>query len=816
MSSDGGKTAGLSDLEEGALFFHRYPVPGKLEIQATKPLGNQRDLALAYSPGVAAPCLAIRDDPARASDYTARANLVAVVSNGSAVLGLGDIGPLAAKPVMEGKAVLFKKFAGIDVFDIEIDAPSVERMVETVSALEPTFGGINLEDIKSPECFEVEEQLKGRMAIPVFHDDQHGTAIIVAAAILNGLELAGKKIEDVKIVTSGAGAAALACLNLLVSLGAKREQIWITDRHGVAYKGRVEDMDRWKDAYVKDTNARTLADVIGGADIFLGLSAAGVLKPELLADMAERPLILALANPVPEIMPDVARKARPDAMICTGRSDFPNQVNNVLCFPYIFRGALDVGATAINEEMKLAAVRAIAGLAREEPSDVAARAYADETQVFGPDFLIPSPFDPRLILRIAPAVAKAAMESGVAARPIEDMNAYLDRLNRFVFRSGLVMKPVFSAARNAARDRVIYADGEDERVMRAAQVVLEEGLARPILVGRPSVVETRLKRYGLKIRPGVDFELINPEDDPRYRAYVDLLIELAGRRGVTQEAARTMVRTDTTVIAAIALKRGDADAMICGLEGRFERHIRNVRVILGARPDLGECDLSALSMLITQRGVVFFSDPYVSLDPSADEIVEMTLLAAEAIRRFGMEPRAALLSHSNFGSRDSASSLKMRRAAEMLREIAPDLVCDGEMHADSALVEAYRQRVFPHSRLTGDANLLVFPNLDAANITLNAVKAMTDGLHVGPILLGTAQPAHILTPSVTSRGVVNMTALAVVEASQNARAAGATRQPAIIVKQRLTSAAVGVRLRGGVILPFANPAQSPGRGQNLE
>jgi malate dehydrogenase (oxaloacetate-decarboxylating)(NADP+) len=753
-----------SEFDEAALFYHRYPQPGKLEIQASKPLGNQRDLALAYSPGVAVPCLAIHDDPALAADYTGRANLVGVVSNGSAVLGLGNIGPLASKPVMEGKAVLFKKFAGIDVFDIEIDAPGIERMVETVAALEPTFGGINLEDIKAPECFEVEEQLKARMKIPVFHDDQHGTAIIVAAAVLNGLELAGKVIGDVKIVTSGAGAAALACLNLLVSLGASRDNIWVTDRFGVAFKGRVEEMDRWKDPYVKDTEARTLADVIGGADVFLGLSAAGVLKPELLAGMAEKPLILALANPVPEIMPEVARQARPDAMICTGRSDFPNQVNNVLCFPYIFRGALDVGATAINEEMKRATVRAIAALAREEPSDVAARAYSGETPTFGPDFLIPSPFDPRLILRIAPAVAKAACESGVATRPIADMDAYVDRLNRFVFRSGLVMKPVFSAARKATARRVIYADGEDERVLRAAQIVLEEGIAQPILIGRPNVIDVRLRRYGLRIRSGVDFEIVNPEDDPRYRDYVDHLIRLGGRRGVTQEAARTLVRTNTTVIAALALVRGEADAMICGLEGRFERHLRNVDLIVGHRE--GVRDLSALSMLIMQRGVTFFTDTYVTVDPTPEEIAEMTILAAEEIRRFGIEPKAALLSLSNFGSRDVESARKMRAAAVLIAQRQPELEADGEMHGDSALSEVLRNRVYPHSRLKGEANLLVFPDLDAANIALTTVKAMTDALHVGPILLGTARPAHILTPSVTSRGVVNMTALAVVEASQ--------------------------------------------------
>jgi malate dehydrogenase (oxaloacetate-decarboxylating)(NADP+) len=761
------KPARLSDLEDAALFFHRHPVPGKLEIQATKPLGNQRDLALAYSPGVAAPCLAIRDDPATAADYTGRANLVAVISNGTAVLGLGNIGPLASKPVMEGKAVLFKKFAGINVFDIEIDAPAIDSMVETIAALEPTFGGINLEDIKAPECFEVEERLKTRMGIPVFHDDQHGTAIIVGAAVLNGLELAGKQLADVKIVSSGAGAAALACLNLLVSLGAKPENIWLTDRHGVAFRGRVEEMDRWKEPYLKDTDARRLADVIGGADIFLGLSAAGVLKPELLSEMADRPLILALANPTPEIMPEEARAARPDAMICTGRSDFPNQVNNVICFPYIFRGALDVGASAINEEMKMAAVRAIAALAREEPSDVAARAYSGETPIFGPDYLIPSPFDPRLILRIAPAVAKAAMESGVATRPIADMDAYVDQLNRFVFRSGLLMKPVFSMAKAAKVKRVIYADGEDERVLRAAQVVLEEGIAQPIIVGRPHVVETRLKRYGLKIRPGKDFEIVNPEDDPRYRGYVEHLIELGGRRGVNQEAARTMVRTNTTVIGALAVVRGEADAVICGLEGRFERNLRNVDLIIGRRE--GVRDFSALSLLIMQRGITFLTDTYVTLDPTADEVVEMTMLAAEEIRRFGIEPKAALLSHSDFGSRDTPSALKMRAAAARLKEIAPDLESDGEMHGDAALSEQLRRRVFPHSTLTGEANLLVFPGLDAANIALNTIKAMTDALHVGPILLGAARPAHILTPSVTSRGVVNMTALAVVEADHRAQ-----------------------------------------------
>ncbi|WP_025661672.1 NADP-dependent malic enzyme [Rhizobium sp. IBUN] len=753
-------------LDEQALYFHRYPRPGKLEIQAIKPLGNQRDLALAYSPGVAAPCLAIRDNPETAADYTSRANLVAVISNGTAVLGLGNIGPLASKPVMEGKAVLFKKFANIDVFDIEVDATSVDQMVSTVASLEPTFGGINLEDIKAPECFEIERRLRETMKIPVFHDDQHGTAIIVAAAILNGLELANKKIDEVKIVASGAGAAALACLNLLVTLGAKRENIWVHDIEGLVYEGRTELMDEWKSVYSQKSDTRTLAENIGGADVFLGLSAAGVLKPELLAQMAENPLIMALANPTPEIMPDLARAARPDAMICTGRSDFPNQVNNVLCFPYIFRGALDCGAVTINEEMKMAAVRAIAALAREEPSDVAARAYSGETPVFGPNYLIPSPFDPRLILRIAPAVAKAAAESGVALRPITDFDAYLDQLNRFVFRSGFIMKPIFAAAKNAERKRVIFSEGEDERVLRAAQVLLEEGIAEPILIGRPQVIETRLQRYGLRIRPLSDFDVINPEDDPRFREYVDLYFSLVGRRGVIPEAARTIVRTNTTVIGALALKRGEADALICGLEGRYEKHLRDVRQIIGKRHDV--CDFSALSLLISQRGATFFTDTYVTFNPTAEEIAESAVLAAEEIKRFGITPRVALVSHSNFGSRESESATKMRAALKLVREAAPELEVDGEMHGESAISDALRKRVMPDTTLHDEANLLVFPNLDSANITLGVVKSMIDGLHVGPILLGAALPAHILAPSVTSRGVVNMAALAVVEASQPA------------------------------------------------
>ena len=752
-----------SDLNRSALFYHRYPRPGKLEIQATKPLGNQRDLALAYSPGVAGPCLAIKDKPESVADYTARANLVAVVSNGTAVLGLGAIGPLASKPVMEGKAVLFKKFAGIDVFDIEVDAGTVDAMVPVVQALEPTFGGINLEDIKAPECFEIEAQLRERMNIPVFHDDQHGTAIIVAAAVLNGLELAGKTLSKAKIVASGAGAAALACLNLLVSLGADRSNIWVHDIEGMVYQGRPKLMDRWKAVYAQPEHTGELGDNIAGADVFIGLSAANVMKPEMLKKMAKKPLIMALANPVPEIMPDVAREARADAMICTGRSDFPNQVNNVLCFPYIFRGALDCGASTINEEMKMAAVRAIAELAREETSDVVAKAYSGETPTFGPDYLIPSPFDLRLILRIAPAVAKAAGDSGVAQRPIADNDAYLDQLNRFVFRSGLIMKPLFSAAKAADKKKVIYAEGEDERVLRAAQVLIEEDLAEPILIGRPRILETRIKRFGLKIRPEKDFAVINPLDDPRYRDYVDLYFSLVGRKGINPEAARTIVRTDSTVIAALALYRGDADALICGIEGGYGKHLTVVDQIIGKRP--GVQAFSALSLLIAQRGATFLTDTYVSYDPSAEEIAETTVMAAREIRRFGITPRAALVSHSNFGTRDSASATKMREAIEIINEREPDLEADGEMQGDSAISEILRQRSMPDSGLSGEANLLVFPNLDAANITLGVVKEMTEALHVGPILLGSAKPAHILSPSVTSRGVVNMSTLAVVEAS---------------------------------------------------
>ena len=749
------------DLREAALRFHREPKPGKLEITATKPLGTQRDLALAYSPGVAAACEAIADDPAEARNLTARGNLVGVISNGTAVLGLGAIGPLASKPVMEGKAVLFKKFAGIDVFDIEIDEGDPDKMIEVIAALEPTFGGINLEDIKAPECFEVEQTLRERMNIPVFHDDQHGTAIIVAAAVYNGLRLVGKEIGEVKLVASGAGAAALACLNQLVSLGLKRENIWVTDILGVVYEGRTEQMDRWKSAFAQKTEARTLADVIDGADIFLGLSAPGVLKPELLTRMAQGPLIMALANPTPEIMPEEARAAREDAIIATGRSDFPNQVNNVLCFPYIFRGALDVGATTINEEMKLACVRAIADLAMAEPSEVVAKAYGGKVSRFGPDYLIPSPFDPRLILEIAPAVAKAAMDSGVATRAIDDLEAYRDELERFVFRSGFLMKPVFERARQDPR-RLIYAEGEDERVLRAIQVVIDEGLAKPIVVGRPRVVKTRAERLGLRIRPGVDFEVINPESDRRYKTYWQAYHGLMERKGVSPEKARTLVRTSATAIAALAVKLGDADAMICGVEGGYRSHLGPVGDIIGKGE--GVRDFSALGLIILPKGTYFIADTYVTSDPDAEEIVEMTRLAAEHMRRFGITPKVALLSHSNFGTIDCASAEKMHRAVELLHKRCPDLEVEGEMHADAALDEQLRLRLFPNSSLSGSANLLIMPNIEAAHISINLVKALGDGLLVGPILVGAAAPVHILTSSVTARGVVNMSAVAVADA----------------------------------------------------
>jgi malate dehydrogenase (oxaloacetate-decarboxylating)(NADP+) len=754
------------DLREAALAYHRLPKPGKLEISATKPLANQRDLALAYSPGVAAACDAIAADPAEAHNLTARGNLVAVVTNGTAVLGLGSIGPLAAKPVMEGKAVLFKKFAGVDVFDIELQCRDSEHLIETVAALEPTFGGINLEDIKAPECFEIEAALRERMNIPVFHDDQHGTAIIVGAAIYNGLRLVGKEIGEVKLVTSGAGAAALACLDLLVSLGVKPENIWVTDIAGLVYQGREELMDRWKARYAQPTDKRKLAEVIEGADVFLGLSAPGVLKPEMVKAMAPNPIIMALANPVPEIMPEDAMEARDDVIMATGRSDYPNQVNNVLCFPYIFRGALDCGATAINEDMKLACLKAIADLAMKEQSDVVAKAMG-EARSFGPDYLIPSPFDPRLVLEIAPAVARAAMDSGVAARPIEDFDAYRQNLQRFVFRSGLIMKPVFQRAKEEPK-RVIYAEGEDERVLRAVQVVVDEGLARPILVGRPDVVATRVQRLGLRIRPGEDdqVELVNPQDDPRFRTYWQTYHELMQRKGISPEAAREIVRTRNTVIGALAVRLGDADAMICGTTGRYKRQLDHVTDVIGKAENVHDC--SAISLVILPSGSFFIVDTYVTPDPTAEEVAEMTLLAARHVRRFGLTPKVALLSHSSFGSAVTPSARKMREALALLHKRCPELEVEGEMHADAALNESIRENIFPNSKLKGTANLLVMPTLDAANIAFNLVKALGEGLSVGPILLGTAAPAHILTPSVTARGIVNMSAVAVVDAQDRA------------------------------------------------
>jgi malate dehydrogenase (oxaloacetate-decarboxylating)(NADP+) len=745
-------------LREAALHFHEYPRPGKLEIQPTKALGNQRDLALAYSPGVAAPCEEIAADPDAVTRYTSRGNLVAVISNGTAVLGLGNIGALASKPVMEGKAVLFKKFAGIDVFDIEIDEVDPQKLIEVIAPLEPTFGGINLEDIRAPDCFEIEEALRARMNIPVFHDDQHGTAIIVGAAVLNGLELAGKDIADVKICTSGAGAAAIACLNLLVSLGAKPENIWVADKDGLVTHKRNDVNDKWRDRFRRESDATTLAEVFDGADIFLGLSAAGALKPEMLAKMAPNPLILALANPVPEIMPEVAKHLRPDAMVCTGRSDYPNQVNNVLCFPFIFRGALDVGATAINEEMKLAAVRAIAALAHVPGLEVSP---SGQPAVFGADHIIPNPFDQRLILKIAPAVARAAIDTGIAKRPIADFDAYLDNLNRFVFRSGLVMKPIIDRAQGQGK-RIAFADGEDERVLRATQVLLEDRIARPILIGRPSVIEARLERFGLDLRPGRDFEVVNPEDDPRYRDYVALFHSLVGRSGVTPDTARTIVRTNTTVIAALAVKRGEADAMLCGLEGRYIKHVRDIRSIIGLQE--GVHDASALSMLIMPRGAFFLADTYVNLDPTPDEIVGIALQARDHLKRFNIEAKAALLSYSNFGSRDGDSAYKMREAYRLLKAAAPGMIVEGEMQGDLALSQDLRERYIPDSVLTGEANLLLFPNLDSANLSMTLLKEMNNALAVGPILMGPGAPAHILAPSTTSRGIVNMAAIAASEA----------------------------------------------------
>ncbi|GBD43679.1 NADP-dependent malic enzyme [bacterium HR40] len=748
-------------LREAALEFHRRPHPGKLAVVATKPLANPRDLSLAYSPGVAAACEEIARDPKAAAELTIRSNLVAVVTNGTAVLGLGNIGPLAAKPVMEGKAVLFRKFADIDAFDLEIDAPDPDRFVEIVCALEPTFGAINLEDIRAPECFEIERRLRERMRIPVFHDDQHGTAIIVAAAIRNGLELVGKKLSQIRLTTSGAGAAALACLDLLVTMGLPRENIIATDIAGVVYEGRRELMDPFKARYAQRTHLRTLEEALEGADVFLGLSAPRVVKPEWLRRMAERPLVLALANPVPEVMPEEVKEVRPDAIVATGRSDYPNQVNNVLCFPFIFRGALDVGATTINEAMKIACVEALAGLARRTTPDTVAAVYGLESLSFGPDYIIPKPFDPRLITELPPAVAKAAMETGVATRPIADLEAYRASLAERVFKSGFLMKPLFERARRDPQ-RVVFADGEEERVLRAVQVIVEEGLARPILIGRPEVVRMRIERYGLAIAPGIDLELVNPDSDPRYHDYVAFYFARMGRRGVTPSMAREIVRTRRTVIGAIMVGKGEADALVAGPVGVFESHLKHIAGVLGLDPLLPEP--ATLHALVLDRGPLFLADTYVCYEPSPEQIARVTLAAAEMVRRFGIEPRAALLSHSNFGSRDSPSALRMREALARVRELAPGLEIDGEMHADAALSEEIRARILPTSTLRGAANLLICPGLDAANIAFNLVKAVTGVVAVGPILLGIGAPAHIVTASVTTRGLVNMATLACVDA----------------------------------------------------
>ena len=749
-------------LRKAALEYHRYPVPGKIAVSATKGLTQQRDLSLAYTPGVAAVCEAIAADPAEARNLTARGNLVAVITNGTAVLGLGAIGPLAAKPVMEGKAVLFKKFAGIDVFDIEVNERDPDKLVDIIASLEPTFGGINLEDIKAPECFIVERKLRARCNIPVFHDDQHGTAIIVGAAVLNGLKVVGKDLREVKLVVSGAGAAALACIGLLAKMGLRRENITVTDIKGVVYKGRKEEMDPDKERYAVETKARTLAEVIGGADVFLGLSAGGVLTPEMVKKMAQRPLILALANPEPEIRPDVAQAARPDAIIATGRSDYPNQVNNVLCFPFIFRGALDVGATTITDEMELATVNAIAELAQAEQSDIVAMAYGEQNISFGPEYLIPKPFDPRLIGKIAPAVAQAAMASGVATRPIADLDAYRERLNQFVYHSGLIMKPVFDAAKQAPK-RVVYADGEEERILRAAQVAVDEGIARPILIGRPEVVEMRVKRLGLRIKKDRDYELVDPGDDPRYREYWTEYLRLTERKGVTPEIAKLDMRRLPTLIGAMLMHMGAADAMLTGVLGRYLGHLRFIDQVIGKRPGVNH--FAAMNLLLLPRRTVFICDTYVNFDPTAEQLAETTLLAAEEIRRFGIIPKVALLSHSSFGAADTTSASKMRAALAMIEERAPGLEIEGEMQGDAALSEEIRMRVFPSSRLKGEANLLVMPTLDAANIAFNLLKtAAGDGLTVGPILLGAAKPVHIMTPSATVRRIVNMTALTVVDA----------------------------------------------------
>ena len=766
MESDNDKVAQTKQqLRVAALEYHEHPTPGKISVTATKQLTNQRDLALAYSPGVAAPCEEIVKDPANAFKYTARGNLVGVITNGTAVLGLGNIGPLASKPVMEGKGVLFKKFAGIDVFDIEINELDPDKLCDIIASLEPTFGGINLEDIKAPECFYIERKLRDRMKIPVFHDDQHGTAIIVGAAILNGLKVVNKDIKKCKLVVSGAGAAALACLDLIVDLGFPIENIFVTDLAGVVYKGRTELMDPDKERFAQETAARTLAEVIPDADVFLGLSAAGVLKQDMVKQMAARPLIMALANPTPEILPEEVREVRDDAVIATGRSDYPNQVNNVLCFPYIFRGALDCGATTITREMEIAVVHAIAELAQAEQSDVVATVYGFANLSFGPEYLIPKPFDPRLMMKIAPAVAKAAFDSGVALRPIADLEAYAEKLQQFVYHSSTFMKPAFQIAKNApdAKKRIVYAEGEEERVLRAVQIVVDEHLARPILIGRPTVLNQRIEKFGLRLREGVDFDVINPDFDPRYRDYWETYYNLTSRQGNTQQYAKLEMRRRHTLIGSMAIKKGHADGMICGTYGTTDIHLKYINQVLGKREGVNV--YAAMNALVLPDRQIVLVDTHVNENPSAEQIAEITIMAADEMRRFGITPHVALLSHSNFGSNNSASAQKMREALAIIQRDAPELEVDGEMHGDTALDSAYRLKSMPNSTLKNNANLLVMPNIEAANISYNLIKvAAGNGIAIGPILLGCAKPVHILTPSATVRRIVNMTALCVVDA----------------------------------------------------
>ncbi|WGS49391.1 NADP-dependent malic enzyme [Paraburkholderia sp. D15] len=753
-----------SKLREAALDYHEFPTPGKIAIAPTKQMINQRDLALAYSPGVAFACEEIVENPLNAARFTARSNLVGVVTNGTAVLGLGNIGPLASKPVMEGKAVLFKKFAGIDVFDIELNESDPHKLVDVIAALEPTFGGINLEDIKAPDCFIVERECRKRMKIPVFHDDQHGTAIVVAAAITNGLKVVGKDIKDVKLVSSGAGAAALACLDLLVDIGLPLENITVTDLAGVVYKGRVELMDPDKERFARETDARTLAEAIPGADVFLGLSAGGVLKQDMVKQMADKPLILALANPTPEILPELALEVRPDAVLCTGRTDYPNQVNNVLVFPFLFRGALDAGATTVTREMEIAAVNAIAELARQEQSDIVATAYGIQDLSFGPEYLIPKPFDPRLIVKVAPAVAKAAMDSGVAERPIEDMDAYEQHLQQFVYHSGTTMKPIFQVARGVEpeKKRIVFAEGEEERVLRAMQIIVDEKLAKPILIGRPAVIEQRIARYGLRLIAGQDYTVVNTDHDERYRDFWQEYFKMMSRKGITEQMAKLEMRRRTTLIGAMLVKKGEADGMICGTVSTTHRHLHFIDQVIGKKE--GRKVYGAMNGLVLPNRQIFLVDTHVNVDPTPEQLAEITIMAAEEVRRFGIEPKVALLSHSNFGSSNAPTAQKMRDTLEILRERAPELHVDGEMHGDVALDANLRREVLPDSTLEGDANLLVLPNIDAANISYNLLKtAAGNNIAIGPMLLGAAQPVHVLTASATVRRIVNMTALLVAD-----------------------------------------------------